>query len=150
MNVLHNKRFAVLILSVFFIGCGNSYKMPGNKNGTEDFNAFLEKFYSDTVFQKSRICFPLAGERYWFSLKENKPEHKTGWREEEWQKIDNIFPDNDTLVRSDGNIYKRRFINKDSVRVEYVFIEYSGYEETRKFCLRNKKWYLIRYDMSNV
>lgn len=57
---------ALTLLSVCLVGCSNA-NQEIKQNDTisiEDFNMFLSRFETDSVFQKERIQFPLVVKRY--------------------------------------------------------------------------------------
>jgi hypothetical protein len=60
----------IISLFLLFASCSNGNTNPdkarphNSNNQVENFEVFFEKFSSDSVFQKSRIKFPLPAETY--------------------------------------------------------------------------------------
>lgn len=137
----------VLLLSLV-IGCNNGQKQPNNLI-KEDFNSFYKKFYSDSVFQLSRIIFPLQGKHYKSDEGAFESEELAYWKKEDWKIITNVFPDNDTVIKIDRDTYRRRITKMDTLVIEKVFIENSGYHILQKYTIKNGKWYLGYCDEAN-
>lgn len=101
-----------------------------------EFDKFFKKFHSDSLFQLSRIIFPLAGENIdgW--------ERDSLWYKEDWTLHTNL--------QIDTSIYKEEFIYSDSLVKQIVFIEGSGFYVERHFKLINGEWYLVYYLFQNI
>ncbi len=56
---------SILIFLIFtaFSSCDSKGRLPRDNKGREDFNVFIEKFYSDINFQLDRIDFPITGKK---------------------------------------------------------------------------------------
>jgi hypothetical protein len=124
----------------------------------EDFDTFINKFYSDSLFQINRIVFPLENDRkieseYKEALNdsinisinnENKyiPHNKNNWVT---LTTDQTFR-KDSIVIADGVKYIRRFHKTEKyveesilyADPEYIFM-------IVKYKLINGKWYLVDY-----
>jgi len=136
--------FAVLLLSC----CSCNKKVIGNKSG-ENFDKFHEKFFTDSMFQKSRIEFPLPGKHYKFTEGEFVPEELSKWQKDEWTVMENAFKGNDTIAVYGNDTYKRRIKKTDTSVTETIFLVDSGFKVILKFGLSGRKWYLKRYDEFN-
>jgi hypothetical protein len=123
---------------------------------TENYDTFLNKFYSDSIFQISRIIFPLiseTGTEIEKKINEEKdpnaevdttkfiPHDKNNWI----MLSDNVF-NNDSVAIIDGVKYKRRFYKTDKFIEERIL--YADPEQEMvfmKFQLINKKWYMVDF-----
>lgn len=138
--------FAFLLIITLAISCNrtNSSKETVNNETekVESFDEFIVNFYSDTVFQQSRIIKPLTGEIL-------------EWHETEDSVIKSNWLDRDLPFVTDFNVLKESFKNakqtfvenKES-KIEKILVNNSGFSIEREYTLKNGKWYLIRYDIS--
>ncbi|HJV78078.1 MAG TPA: hypothetical protein VJ602_06805 [Paludibacter sp.] len=116
--------------------------------GTEDFEHFLKVFYTDSLFQVSRIVFPLKGER-----NIDVPITATnvlgdsiidGWEKKDWRMLtDTYFPNKDTVITIDNERYVRKTKKKNKLVVIDTYIEDSGFSVKEIFALKKNKWYLV-------
>ncbi|MDI1235120.1 MAG: hypothetical protein PSX81_12625 [bacterium] len=130
-----------LIILFCIISCNNSTKT----NSFETFNAFNIAFFSDSLFQQTRILLPIAfknpinyipeGER---NLNENNSD--TFW-ENSNLKFSNIY----TL--DTGNYFIKSEIY-DTLAIQTVGLKNSGLFSKFYFVNRFNKWYLKRYEES--
>ncbi len=115
---------------------------------TEDFRQFLKEFYTDSLFQVSRIVFPLKGER-----NIDVPITATnvlgdsiidGWEKKDWRMLtDTYFPNKDTVIIIDTERYVRKIKKGNETAVIDTYIEDSGFSVKEVFALKKKKWYLV-------
>jgi len=121
----------VLILFVF------SMKSIFQKE-TEDFETFNSKFHSDSIFQMSRINFPIEGHL----IEDFK---KYNWNSKNWQLMK-------TTVGSKNlsKDYKVKTMKSDSLVIENIWIENSGFYLERRFKRINNQWFLICYNEVNL
>ena len=133
----------LIILLLSFSSCVNKQRTNttvGLKE--EDFNSFIKVFYSDSLFQISRIIFPITLE---FSDTSRIVRNKGIWK----MLRDTYFKQNDSIAIIDGEIYKRKLTVNKSQAQDYFYIENSGFFITIKFSLKEGKWYLSDYIESN-
>ena len=160
------KKLNIQIISLYFIlilltSCnfkGNTYtkeKIIKDTLISEDFDLFSKHFYSDSVFQMSRIEFPLKGLH-------NEPVETTilsqigdtilyVWERKNWTILKTSFTNNkDTSIKDCyGTKYIRRIKKSRTEVIDSVYIEDSGLITVRKFKIKNKKWYLTYYEIYN-
>jgi hypothetical protein len=123
----------------------------------EDFDAFINKFYSDSLFQINRIVFPLESDKKY----KKEYEEALGESKEMKNENSNYFPHNkenwlylkqkyfkgkDTICSIGGVKYKR-IINTTSQFVEEKIL-LSESEQVMiiiKFRIFHNKWFLIDY-----
>ena len=141
----------ISILFISFIIACKSNPQPSTNVSFEDFEEFYNKFYSDSIFQLSRIIFPLPG--YNSDIESEIPDdfaESSGikkkeeyfWEKEGWQFIKTI--DNDTLI-------VKNFIKTDTIVIEDLIIPNSGFQIERKFKISDdKQWYLVYYLYQNL
>ena len=118
---------------------------------TENFDQFQSKFYSDSIFQLSRIDFPLEGynsddisdipsdfaEQMGIEIANDDDYH---WDKEDWLLIQDL----------DDNVIERSILRTDSLIIENFIIPNSGFEIIREFKLKEDKWYLVYYFYRNT
>lgn len=127
------KNILIAFAAIVFVACG----IKNNGNG-EDFEQFYTKFHEDSIFQKSRIDFPLSGETSFLSSTGTQMKL---WYEDEWV-THRAFDATDTLG------YEQNMIAVDTMVVDVI---YDGRVQgiTRYFSLRGGKWYLTFYSDFN-
>jgi hypothetical protein len=109
---------------------GSSKKNSLKKTSTEDFDQFYNKFHSDSLFQISRIKFPLGG----MSLEGYE---STPWTKGNWLMMKTRIQDIDTTQ------YEISYKKTDKQFNQKVWIKDSGFSSEYKFELIDKKWYLV-------
>ena len=103
-------------------------------DGKENFEAFYQKFSTDSTFQVSRVLFPLQGlppigersdsvKEYYYTL-------------DKWKMHHLVDPNNHTI--------SRHVEGDDSFKTEYVSMPY-GYYIERRFLRSGGSWMLVYY-----
>lgn len=141
------KYFFMIIINAFLFACQNNssnkscdYKKSNDTN--EKFEVFINQFYSDTIFQKSRIILPLEGEILEWDEKDSVV--KSDWTN---KKIN--LTNFETILKYKPNA-KHTFVNGNETCTEKILIENSGFLMERKFILIVRKWFLKEYKISNL
>lgn len=131
---MKNLSFVVIVLLVLFSNCQRKRYVA-----KEDYGDFYQKFHQDSLFQMGRITFPLPGIR-----PEMMDEADTiyYWEKEDWQMH--------TLPAFDPEVYKMEKSLSDSMAVEDIYIEDSGFFIRREFRPIGGKWFLTYYVDSNL
>lgn len=128
------KLFFILLLA---ISCGK--KTEDIQVQSENFEEFNQHFHSDSVFQLSRIKFPVEGI------------HRDGWEEYKWTKENwEILKNPVTKSNPFPNEYKHQLISSDTLVIEKYWIEDSGFQCERKFQLIKDKWFMVSYYDMNL
>lgn len=96
----------------------------------EEFDGFYQKFHADTIFQKSRIKYPLQGQKY-------DGISRTRWTRDDFELITTKVYDVDTTE------YKVHYQKSETEFIQKVWIENSGYLSEYKFKLIGNKWFLV-------
>lgn len=128
MNRFH---FFLFLLVVLCYACNNSSELPLDDKGREDFIAFHNKFYSDSLFQLARIEFPLEG---------NNPDGSKEpfyWEIDTWKLQKAIDEDNPDIKRVP-------FYDMEDVMRERLIVQ-NRFMIENLFSLINNKWYMTRY-----
>ena len=142
MKSKKNVCFSICLLVLFL--CYSCSKTP-IQTKAENFNSFYLKFFSDSIFQKSRTIFPF-------------PEYDTNQDFipddiliAQGKKRDTTFIDKSrwrfmkTISKSDST-YKVAIKKTDSLVTEEIYIPNSDCSSTATFRLkRDGKWYLTFY-----
>jgi len=138
-------RTILLIVFVITSGCINSQKNSKQTSLAqimpEDFSFFYSKFYNDTSYQNERILKPLKG-----SIKTWDDDVV---KEETWDNKKITVTSKEKFIQIYKNL-KTDLIKKDTVVIEKYWIEQSGFLVEKCFILKSGKWYLYRYDISNL
>ena len=160
MNIL--KITGIIFSILLFSSCHKKSATENNLSQikevrVENFYTFINKFYSDSLFQLTRIVFPLESETDSVmnkkNLEEKDPKAETdtsnfiAHNKSNWKMLitDSSFR-KDSIVIVDGVKYIRRFHKTEKyveesilyANPEYIFM-------TVKYKLINGKWYLIDY-----
>jgi hypothetical protein len=102
-----------------------------DKNASvENFDDFYNRFHSDSLFQMSRVKFPLKGTKVDY-------EGEKKWSGKNWITMKTKIQDVDTTV------FKTEYKKTDNSFSEKFWIEDTGYYSEYKFKLIDKKWYLV-------
>ena len=120
-------KYSLFFLVFIAFSCGNS------EIKTENFKKFNAKFHSDSLFQISRINFPIDGKHIMGFSKEI-------WTKENWQ----------ILKKPIGGKVSKEFVQKteitDSIVIEKIEIPNSGFHTEVRFKRIKYKWYLVYYN----
>jgi len=152
----------LLLFLICFISCHSKRndtskeKIAQNifESKKENFEEFSKLFYSDSSFQVSRINFPLSG-KYNIAVTTSSSNELGDsiiyeWNKDKWVMLKNTsFKGNDSILNIDGEIYKRKIIKSDTLVIDSVSVEDSGFEIVKKFSLKATNWYLIYYSVMN-
>ena len=131
-------RFYLLVL---ITSCGNDPLLVSNKKSIpEDFYSFFERFNSDTVFQISRIEFPLD----YYSIDWEKSDYSM-----KNDPIDSLnytafdLTYNDSFARREFDQFTREFeLKNDSCKVLFNGVD-NGIHEEYLFVRKNEKWLFV-------
>lgn len=117
----------------FLSSCGDG--LPTDDQGREDFKAFYEKYYADSVFQLQRTEFPLLGQ---------DPEGKQDpfyWDVDNWVYL--------KPIEEDPSIKVLPLVDMETWMRERIVIQDRFYME-KQFSLIDNKWYLTSYSGINA
>lgn len=115
-----------------------SIKLTKHTVPSESFDSFYNKFHKDSLFQLSRVTFPLKG--YAMDTSENI----MVWKKENW-----IMHKN-TTQEMDTSIFKVETEKSPHLYKEKIYIEGGGYSSERVFQKVNGKWYLVQFFDQNL
>jgi hypothetical protein len=119
----------------------------------ENFDEFYKKFYKDSLFQVSRVVFPLKGfnsDEYDPELGDKNPPYF--WKKKDWIFLHTLDQDKLKDIHEDGvDVYRKTIKHNSSLMVtEKMYMEESGYSEERRFKKNNGKWYLVFYSFKDL
>jgi hypothetical protein len=131
---------SILIL-VPFASCRQiktmSTKQEKLKDTIENFDLFYERFHKDSLFQISRLKFPLKGGP-------DRGDGQEEWTKENWDMLKIKIYDVDTSQ------YKVFYEKLQKSFTEKVWIEDSGFSIENRYELINNKWFLVSaFEMNN-
>lgn len=106
---------------------------------TADFNAFYEKFHTDSVYQMTHIAWPLQGDKSEQIDSTHYQKKETYWEQSNW--------DLHRPVDYRSGDYKRQVQTLgDGLVIEYILITAGGYGIERRFAKQpDGEWNLIYY-----
>jgi hypothetical protein len=143
----------LLLFSTVLFACGRNIKKQeadipiqapptvtniANKPGMESFDSFNEQFHSDSLFQVSRIAFPIGGQCV------NDLEN-TKWSTKNWE-----FLKTPVTLNADTTECRHSLTMTDTLVTEKFWIDQSGFKVERRFKLKDGKWFLVYYDDINM
>ncbi|CAM3431930.1 hypothetical protein [Flavobacterium chungbukense] len=145
------KTFTLAAFCIFFLSCNKNKVEESNldsqtKNSfeskktetAENFEEFNKKFHSDSIFQVSRVDFPIEGK------------HVSGFEQYNWTRKNWEFLAIPVAEKTEIGEYEHSLIKTDSLIIERFWIPDSGFEVERQFKLINNKWFLISYNDINL
>lgn len=127
---------------MLLVGCNSGGNQPSSQK-PEDFDEFIDRFYSDSVFQQSRVSIPLDGEILEWDNDEDVVV-ESNWLDREPE----ITGYETVKVTVEGSL--QSFIRQQDSVVESIYLKNSGFLLVRTFALKSGCWYLTRYDISNL
>ncbi|ASS50681.1 MAG: hypothetical protein A3D31_14060 [Candidatus Fluviicola riflensis] len=111
------------------------------KQYRESFSPFFDRFNKDTIFQRSRVVFPLN----YFAVTEDGTDYKLS--NQPIDPVDYLILDltyHDSLAKQEFNAFQRSIqTKKDTTWVTFTGID-NGIHEEFIFELRNGKWFLVK------
>jgi hypothetical protein len=148
---LHSNNSNNMKKSIFYfalitlMSCGLQDNRPSksvdNLTDNEDFDFFIEKFYSDSIFQFSHIIFPLKGEEIDGGnytpddIADTNETEKKVWVKDDFQRM---IPS----IKDYPDKYNREITKTNDTVTEKIYIPNSGYYEIRTFIRKENKWFL--------
>lgn len=96
----------------------------------EEFSVFYERFHSDSVFQMSRIRFPLSG-----IMEIGKEE--IPWTPEKWELM------RTRIYQVDTTQFKTKVKLKKKYFEQTLWIEGTNFSSKRRFELLGNRWFLV-------
>lgn len=125
---------STIILLIFTLSsCDKPHEQEkiNDKNSTvENFESFYEKFHNDSLFQLSRLNFPLKGGPVGGDINEE-------WTKGNWRML------RTKIYEVDTSQYKVSNVKQDNSFTEKVWLEDSGFSFEYKYELIGKKWFLV-------
>jgi hypothetical protein len=112
--------------------------IANNIAGAESFDSFNTRFHADSVFQLTRIPFPIDGQCV------NDVENSR-WSKKNWE-----FLKTPVSLNADTAECRHSLIMTDTLVTEKFWIDQSGFKVERRFRLRDGKWFLVYYDDINM
>ena len=125
------KYFVFLFSIILCFSCNFSQRK------TESFNEFNTKFHSDSLFQISRINFPIEG-------KYVEGFNRKDWSLKNWQMLRKPVGEN---ISKEFQISTKI---SDSIVIEKIWNPNSGFHTEIRFKAIKGKWYLIYFDDINL
>lgn len=147
-TVKYSKQIIFIACAFLFIAC-NKNKTEENSTleiqskklenkAVESFDKFNVQFHSDSIFQISRVDFPIDGT------------HISGFEHYNWTKKNWQFLRIPVSEKNQFEEYQHSLVKTDSLITEKFWIPDSGFEVERTFKLINNKWFLIYYNDINL
>ncbi|MDR0801721.1 hypothetical protein [Fluviicola sp.] len=134
----------IVIISAIFSSCNSPHKdtsiQDTKRDSIEVFENFYNRFHEDSLFQISRILFPLPGHNIDSDYNPDEKIEIFKWDKNNWDMQKKILDQN----------FKNELRKYNDSIIERIYIENSGFEIVRKFYLHNKKWYLGFYGSQNL
>jgi len=124
------KKFIGVIFLLIAIGCNNQHDRTGS-SADQSFDAFFQRFKTDSVFQKSRIKFPL---KVFTAGDEGESDTKTVTKTE--MKFMGLFIDNPK-----SGIITKKGLTPTKTNIWFQ-IQDTGIEQEFAFVKLDSKWYL--------
>lgn len=132
--------FTILTIVFFLLNCKSSHKsvskLIDSKASIEDFTGFYDRFHNDSLFQISRITFPLK--------RINSDElDKNEWTKDNWLLMKTRIYDIDTSK------FKIEYKKTKNAFTQQFWLKDSAFSSKYRFELIGKKWFLVEVVDSN-
>lgn len=121
-------------LGVVLLLCGacTGGRQIGNGSAPEDFMQFYQRFHRDSLFQRSRVRFPLDGYRI-------EGGRITAWSGADWA------PHRNGLEAIDTTVYRIERLRGEGEIREKIYQDQGGLLIERHFRLLDQRWWLTFY-----
>lgn len=136
------------VFLVYLTSCALSEQKPAEKPRAEDFDSFYKAFHTDTLFQKKRVVFPLAGFSYEVTATKDScfiinlgGEKRSFHVNSEWDRATWMVHH----LLTDTLQYKREDIRDSATVYERIYIPASEFQAERVFRCILDKWFLVYY-----
>ncbi|HAF27933.1 MAG TPA: hypothetical protein DCG75_02695 [Bacteroidales bacterium] len=137
---IHNIKKTILnyILVIVFISVSCKTSGDEKQESNESFSEFRAEFYSDTIFQKNRVLFPVPG------INTDRMEYNDTiyyWQKEKW-----------LFLMDMSKIEGMKIVegSTDTTIYEKMHRENSNFDVNVYYKLIDKKWYLVRLEVYNM
>jgi hypothetical protein len=143
------RNIVLLFVLVFTLGAHAELRVKTNIIA-ENFTEFSKRFYTDSLFQMSRIHFPLKG-LYNIPVLPSTTNAVgdsiiSGWEKKNWKLLKtSYFPTNKDTIVIENITYIRKLRKKGKSVTIKTYIEDSGFSVTEKYAQKKGKWYLIYF-----
>lgn len=135
-------KFSFTLLCLLLVGCNSGGNQPSSQKPV-DFDEFIDRFYSDSAFQQSRVSIPLDGKIIEWDNDEDAVV------ESDWLSREPVITEYETVkVTVEGSM--QSFNRQQDSVVERIYLENSGFLLERTFKLKDGCWFLTKYDLSNL
>lgn len=133
-----------LILVFSLLSCNrnsqkaDNYVIKNTVNAVESFDKFNIRFHKDSIFQLSRINFPIEGKSI------------DGFDKQEWSSKNWEMLKTPVVEKSENKEYEHSLVKSDTLVIEKYWIKDSGFLVERKFKKIKNKWFLTYYNDVNL
>jgi hypothetical protein len=138
----HNLSMLLLTMLTILLGCNSIPKSPKKTATAEDFKAFIISFKTDSIFQHSRIIFPLTHEIIGDLDEAENIIDKIDSKN--WRYID--FKYDPKYETRETDAFTEKFIvDKSSAKLLYQGVD-NGINVEFIFEMKDNNWYLTRWN----
>ena len=131
------RRFILPLIVLIVFSCKNTGQTKATVE-SESFDVFNQRFHTDSLFQLSRVKFPIEGQQI------------DAFDERDWTPNNWIMLKVPVAENVDTTEYKHS-LKKTAASVEEAYwVEESGFHVERQFKLIDGKWYLTYYNDVNI
>jgi hypothetical protein len=128
----------IFVAVLTLLSCENKNSTDTTKDTVESFESFNIKFHNDSLFQISRIRFPLEGKQV------------DAFEERDWTLKNWVMLKVPVTDKVDTTEYKHT-LKKTGAKVEELYwVDESGFSVERHFELEDSKWYLTYFNDVNL
>ncbi len=133
--------FTICLILFLLLNCKSSNKSASkfidSKASIEDFSGFYDRFHIDSLFQISRINFPLKGVNMDVT-------NKKVWTKDNWPLMKARIYDIDTSQ------FKIEYKKTENAFTQKFWLKDSSFGSEYRFELIDKKWFLVYAMDSNL
>ena len=134
----------IFLLVFIILSCNQNekttpkYTIRNTSNDVENFDQFNIRFHTDSIFQLSRIAFPIGGKSIDGSVKKK-------WTLKNWEMRRSPVVENPQMKG-----YEHSLVKSNTFVIEKYWIKNGHFSSEIRFKRIKNKWFLIYYNNMNL
>lgn len=141
---MKNPFIIALLVAFIVLGCNHNerkttkYTISNKSDDVENFDEFNIRFHIDSIFQLSRINFPIGGKSI------------DGFTKQEWTLKNWKMHRTPVVEKPEMKGYEHSLVKSNTFVIEKYWIKDGGFSAETRFKRIKNKWFLIYYNDVNL